>query len=124
MLNSWTCSQPAPLLCPFHSVCRSEENVIHFPSEDQEGRKNPPGFSGEDCNSGVPVRYFQATRWSLYPFGTYVRPLNIFKKYRQPQMAALFQRKNPRPIDFGYGYHAQYNQSNLLLAVRGKAKSN
>jgi hypothetical protein len=75
-------------------------------------------------DSGVPIANFKASKWLLYPFGSYAHPLNIFRKYYQPKLVDLFQKKNPSPLDFGIGYHARYNKSNLLLAIKANGTTN
>ncbi len=67
-------------------------------------------------DSGIPLAYFDPTKWRLQPFGRYVGPLNIFGSTFQASMAELFRRATP--IDFGIGYRWRRNESNLLLAQR------
>jgi hypothetical protein len=67
-------------------------------------------------DSGVPLMYFDPTRWSLRAFGRYMMP--IFPAYHQPNLAQFYQRTQPDPIDFGVGYRWRPNESNLLLAIR------
>ncbi len=67
-------------------------------------------------DSGIPLGYFDPTKWRLQPFGRYVGPLNIFGSAYQGSMAELFRRATP--IDFGIGYRWRRNESNLLLAQR------
>jgi len=67
-------------------------------------------------DSGVPLAYFDPTRWNLRAFGRYVMP--IFPAYYQPKLTEFYQRTQPAPIDFGVGYRWRPNESNLLWAVR------
>jgi hypothetical protein len=69
-------------------------------------------------DTGVPVSYFDRKKWRLQPFGHYVVPLSIFPNAYQPQMAELYQKGRPIPLDFGIGYRPQLNETNLLLAER------
>jgi hypothetical protein len=69
-------------------------------------------------DSGIPVTGFDARQWQLSPFGRYNRPYGIFEKYTQPKLAELFQHRRPDPLDFGIGYQARFDGSNLLLATK------
>jgi hypothetical protein len=69
-------------------------------------------------DTGVPVNNFDRKKWQLQPFGHYVMPLSIFPRAYQPQMADLYRKGNPIPLDFGIGYRRHLNESNLLLAEK------
>jgi hypothetical protein len=69
-------------------------------------------------DSGIPVSYFDRKKWQLQPIGRYVGPIAIFAKNYQSQLADLFRKERPIPIDFGIGYRWRTNESNLLLATR------
>jgi hypothetical protein len=67
-------------------------------------------------DSGVPLANFDPTKWRLFPFGRYLRPIDKFPAMYQPRYAELF--RNSQPIDFGIGYRWRPNESNLLLAIK------
>ena len=67
-------------------------------------------------DSGIPLRYYDAKKWDLQPFGRYLGPIGVFPGRYQAQYAVLFRKS--RPIDFGIGYRWHSNESNLLLAVK------
>jgi hypothetical protein len=67
-------------------------------------------------DSGIPLAYFEATKWRLQPFGRYAGPIALFTNFYQPRMAELFQSASP--LEFGIGYQWRKNESNLLLAQR------
>jgi hypothetical protein len=69
-------------------------------------------------DSGIPVSYFDRKKWQLQPIGRYVGPISIFARNSQSQLADLFRKEHPIPIDFGVGYRWRTNESNLLLATR------
>lgn len=69
-------------------------------------------------DTGIPVSYFDRKKWQLQPFGHYVMPLSIFPNTYQPQMAELYRKDKPIPLDFGIGYRRQLNETNLLLAEK------
>ena len=53
-------------------------------------------------DTGVPLAYFDQSRWQLHPYGHYAGPISIFANRYQPGMARLFS--HAQPIDFGIGY--------------------
>jgi len=68
-------------------------------------------------DSGIPLTYFEVTKWRLQTFGHYAGPISLFANFYQPRMAELFQGASP--LEFGIGYRWRKNESNLLLAQRG-----
>ena len=70
-------------------------------------------------DSGIPLTYFEASKWRLQPFGHYAGPISLFTNFYQPQMAELFQ--NASSLEFGIGYRWRKNESNLLLAQRNSS---
>ncbi len=68
-------------------------------------------------DSGVPFSFFRDGSWTCRFFGTYSGTLEIFKKYRQPELQAAFAA-GAVPLAFGTGYKWRVGQSNLLLAIR------
>ena len=68
-------------------------------------------------DSGIPLIYFEATKWRLQAFGHYAGPISMFTNFYQPRMAELFQ--DASPLEFGIGYRWRNNESNLLLAQKG-----
>lgn len=71
-------------------------------------------------DSGVPIAYFDPTKWKLQPFGAYLGPLNIFldENVYQLKLAQLYQKGQPKPLEFGIGYQFRAKESNLLLATK------
>src|SRR6185312_1860940 len=68
-------------------------------------------------DSGIPLVYFEATRWRLQAFGHYPGPIPMFASFYQPSMAELF--RNANTLEFGIGYRWRKNESNLLFAQKG-----
>lgn len=70
-------------------------------------------------DSGVPVRHFDRNRWMLRLYGAYAPPLDLFKEYGQPDLAALYgSLGGVKPLKFGVGYHWNPKEAILILAVR------
>jgi hypothetical protein len=72
-------------------------------------------------DSGIPLTYFEATKWRVQAFGHYAGPLPMFANFYQPRMAELF--RSASPLEFGIGYRWRKNESNLLLAQSGSQVS-
>ncbi len=68
-------------------------------------------------DSGIPLRDFDLRRWNLKLYGTYTAPLDIFAKYNQPDMAALYAKTPGAPLTFGAGYHWNFKEANLIVAT-------
>jgi len=73
-------------------------------------------------DSGIPLTYFEATKWRVQAFGHYAGPISMFANFYQPRMAELFQSASP--LEFGIGYRWRKNESNLLLAQSGSQLNN
>jgi hypothetical protein len=69
-------------------------------------------------DSGIPMSYFDSSKWELKPFGNYVGPIPLFRNRYQASLARLFRASGRKGIDFGVGYQWRRNSSNLLLAVK------
>jgi hypothetical protein len=69
-------------------------------------------------DSGIPLRFFDASGWELVPFGNYVPPISIFSRKYQPKMRQLFVREKAPKINFGIGYRHYPGQTSILVAIR------
>jgi hypothetical protein len=69
-------------------------------------------------DSGIPVRYLTSDRWTLRLFGSYVGPIELFKKYYQTDLYQDYSTNAPKPLTFGFGYQINRRSSNLIVAVR------
>ena len=71
-------------------------------------------------DSGVPLRYLDAEKWRLNFYGNYSGVLDIFQKYYQNDLIAVYQRggANVRPMSFGVGYKFNPKETALILARR------
>lgn len=70
-------------------------------------------------DSGIPLRFFAPDLWSLFYFGTYTRPIELFDGKFQPELRRSYELAGGgRPLPFGTGYNWKPGESNLLLAVR------
>jgi hypothetical protein len=68
-------------------------------------------------DSGIPLKYFAPQKWNLRLFGSYPGPIEIFKKYDQLDLAALYKSSNPPPLEFGIGYRHHARESALIVAT-------
>jgi hypothetical protein len=69
-------------------------------------------------DSGIPVRFFTPDKWTLRLFGTYTGPIDLFKKYYQPDLRQYYEASSPKRLTFGFGYRWNNRSSTLFLAVR------
>jgi len=70
-------------------------------------------------DSGIPLRFFDRSRWKITPYGTYETPTDQFKHYHQDDLQKTF-RLGARPLPFGTGYRWRKGQSNLVIATSGR----
>lgn len=72
-------------------------------------------------DSGIPVKYFNNSKWTLKLYGNYTQPIALFSNEYQSELRNMYQSKaNVKPLDFGIGYQYQVNNSNLMLAIKKK----
>jgi hypothetical protein len=69
-------------------------------------------------DSGIPLRSFEGQNFSIRYCGQYNGPIEVFKKYWQPDLADIYARMPPVPLPFGFGYQWQPNRSDLMIATR------
>lgn len=74
-------------------------------------------------DTGMPFDCYRKG-WSRYAFGSYTEPtLAVFQKvYKQPRMAAFFEKHSLASIPFKIGYGFTQCRPNLLLAVPKKGE--
>lgn len=75
------------------------------------------GASIVQDDTGIPLRFLEARKWGLHPFGEYVGPIPLFRGHYQRSLQVLFHRLDAPSIGFGVGYRWRPNQSHVLLAV-------
>lgn len=68
-------------------------------------------------DSGIPLRYLAEQKWNIRYCGRYTGPIEIFKKYWQPDLAENYSRQVPAPLPFGFGYQWQPENSDLMIAT-------
>lgn len=69
-------------------------------------------------DSGIPLRSF-TKGWTVNCYGRYVPHAEMFGKYRQPDLAAIYDRNPPPPeLGFAFGYHWQPDRGLLMMATR------
>jgi len=67
-------------------------------------------------DSGIPYRFFHENDWDIQLFGSYAKPIPLFKDWQQDDLAEAFSAYSVPPLEFGFGYRYQPNTSNLLIA--------
>ena len=69
-------------------------------------------------DSGIPLRSFPKG-WKVDCYGRFVPHAEMFGKYDQPDLAAIFARDPPPPeLGFAFGYHWQIERGLLMMATR------
>ena len=69
-------------------------------------------------DSGIPLRAFPKG-WKVEFFGRFVPHEEMFGKYDQPDLAAIYAKDPPPPeLGFAFGYHWQKDRGILMLATR------
>lgn len=104
-------------LAPGNSLIKSASYLMHagnFTVVRDFILKNSATIIQDD--SGIPLVYFNHSRWRFFPFGRYAGPIAEFPGRYQESYAELFHRA--QPIDFGIGYRWRTHETNLLLAVQ------
>jgi hypothetical protein len=72
-------------------------------------------------DSGVPLRYFSTSDWTLEPYGSYVAPIPLFARDYQPNLHRLFVERRPKPLRFSFGYQWKPGSSSVLVARKKEA---
>jgi hypothetical protein len=69
-------------------------------------------------DSGIPLRSF-TKGWTVNCYGRYVPHAEMFGKFHQPDLAAIYA-KDPPPseLGFAFGYHWQPDRGLLMMAIR------
>jgi hypothetical protein len=69
-------------------------------------------------DSGIPLKAFPKS-WAVDCYGRFVPHAEMFGKYDQPELAAIYNRQPPPPeLGFAFGYHWQKERGLLMLARR------
>ena len=73
-------------------------------------------------DSGIPLRSFPKN-WKVDCYGRYVPHAEMFEKYNQPDLAAVYAKDPPPPeLGFAFGYHWQSDRGILMMATRKGAR--
>jgi hypothetical protein len=106
-------------LGPTNSLLKADSYLLH-----QNGfniaRNYLLGISASilQDDSGIPLRYFSPENWTLRFFGAYVGPIDLFKKFYQPDLRQYYATSSPKPLTFGFGYRYNRQEATLIFAVR------
>lgn len=70
-------------------------------------------------DSGIPLKYFDPSLWSLRFYGRYVKPISAFSQDYQEALASIYKAdKKIKPLPFGFGYYFNPGEANLMFAER------
>jgi len=74
-------------------------------------------------DSGIPVRFYNASIWNHQYYGTYDAPINLFRNFLQKDLKIAYdsiEKSTIKPLNFGIGYDYKLNESNLMLFSKKK----
>jgi hypothetical protein len=63
-------------------------------------------------DSGIPYSFFDQNLWDMNLYGSYSKPISVFKEFMQQDYKTAFQKESS-PINFRFGYSYP---SNILVA--------
>lgn len=71
-------------------------------------------------DSGIPIQFFPKDQWNITYYGTYTRPINLFKNKYQPNLKAAYSDSSNtlKTLPFGIGYQFRVGTSNMQLGIR------
>ncbi len=72
--------------------------------------------------SGIPFRKFPKDAWRLRFWGRNAEPIEIFKKYAEPDLQTAVDAADPLRIPFGFGYQYEPAKALLILAERAEGR--
>ena len=68
-------------------------------------------------DSGIPLRFLAEKQWNIRYYGRYTGPIDVFKKYWQPDLADNYARQVSPSLPFGFGYQWQPDHSDVMIAT-------
>jgi hypothetical protein len=68
-------------------------------------------------DSGIPLRAF-GKGWTVNYYGRYIPHAEMFGKFHQADLAALYDQNPPPELGFAFGYHWQKERGILMLATK------
>lgn len=72
-------------------------------------------------DSGIPLRFFTNGQWHIRLYGSYTRPIALFKDWYQKELHDLYRKKeNVKDLPFGIGYKYRKGESTLMLMEKIK----
>lgn len=67
-------------------------------------------------DSGIPLRFFTDGHWHIQLYGSYTRPIALFKDWYQKDLYDLYHsNEKVKPLPFGIGYKYREGESTLML---------
>jgi len=68
-------------------------------------------------DSGIPVQFFDTSKWDLTFYGNYSFPISLFAERHQEDLKEIYAQKKlkVKALPFGIGYQYKNGTSNLML---------
>jgi len=114
-------------LKPTTTLIKSASYLLHNPefTHMRDALLETSGYLLQD-DTGMPYPRLVKRGWQVRVFGRYEVPIPPFEGAFQPSLATAYERANPAPLEFRFGYQRNRaeNRSNLMIAVprAGKAQ--
>jgi hypothetical protein len=73
-------------------------------------------------DSGIALRYITGdkNKWKFTLYGTYTKPINMFKENYQADLDSLYKKEGSRKLGFGLGYNYRDKNSSFMLVKKIK----
>ncbi len=68
-------------------------------------------------DSGIAYKFFKKEAWDITLYGTYEKPINLFKDFYEPDLFEAF-KKDAKPLNYRIGYSTK----SALILARKKQK--
>jgi hypothetical protein len=69
-------------------------------------------------DSGIPIKYFDESKWELTYYGHFQNPIALFAERQQLDLKEAYKGEGVRDLPFGIGYQYMKGVSNLMKAKR------
>ena len=69
-------------------------------------------------DSGIPIKYFDKSKWDLTYYGHFQNPISLFAERQQLDLKEAYKGEGVKDLPFGIGYQYMKGVSNLMKAKR------
>jgi hypothetical protein len=69
-------------------------------------------------DSGIPIKYFDESKWDLTYYGHFQNPISLFAERQQLDLKEAYKGEGVKDLPFGIGYQYMKGVSNLMKAKK------